>query len=65
MKGLLGSTGILHMMQPACAPVFRFPWRAGRWLARTVCVPSAPASYDAELARALWDLSADKAGLPR
>jgi hypothetical protein len=34
-------------------------------MAQTLAVPSAPASYDAGLARALWDLSADKCGLPR
>ena len=28
-----------------------------------LAVPAAPASYDADLAKALWDLSADRCGL--
>ena len=38
---------------------------AGTWNSRTVAVPSAPRSYDRELASALWDLTADKCGLDR
>ena len=34
-------------------------------MSQTRLVASAPQSYDAELARSLWDLSADTAGLPR
>lgn len=38
---------------------------SGRLASSTKVVPSAPLSYDAELAGALWDLSADLAKLPR
>ena len=38
---------------------------AGNWGSRTIAVPSAPISYDTELAGALWDLTADKCGLER
>ncbi|CAL8464655.1 g4190 [Coccomyxa elongata] len=37
----------------------------GRWLSETKAVPSAPASYNKEMAAALWDLSADMCKLPR
>ncbi len=38
---------------------------AGRWLSETKAVPSAPASYNKEMAAAFWDLSADMCNLPR
>ena len=38
---------------------------AGRLGTTTRQVPSSASSYDQELAAALWDLSADTAGLPR
>ena len=34
-------------------------------MAQPLAVPAAPASDNADLAKALWDLSADKCGLPR
>ncbi|CAK0787703.1 hypothetical protein CVIRNUC_010925 [Coccomyxa viridis] len=37
----------------------------GAWCSRTSAVPSAPASYDGELAAALWDLTAEKCGMSR
>lgn len=43
-------------------------WRAshaGTRLLDVAAVPSAPASYDAQLAAALWDASADAVGVPR
>ena len=41
-----------------CAPA------AGRWQSRTLVVPSAPLSYDQQLARELWDVSAAAVNLP-
>ena len=38
---------------------------AGALLSGVVAVPSAPLSYDAQLAATLWNASADVAGVPR
>jgi hypothetical protein len=48
--------------------VFYWPLRqlpGGRWAGRVVAAPSAAATFDPALGRALWEASAELSGVPR